>query len=94
MPFGVCQGFVLGPLIFNASINDPCNSIMHSSYLLFADNIKICCTISSVTVHIHNHMKLTDKTRITVCTRKTYASNYNYKVCNSYLFQQIYGRIS
>jgi len=26
---------------------------------MFADNMKICCTISSVNVHIYNHMKLT-----------------------------------
>jgi len=56
MSLDVCQGSVLGPQIFNVS-NGPCNFIKHSSYLLFADNIKICCTVSSVTVH--NHMKLT-----------------------------------
>ena len=80
MPFGVCQGSVLGPQIVNVSINDLCNSIKHSSYLLFADNIKICCTISSVTVHIYIHRKLADKTKVTACTRKIYASNYNYSV--------------
>jgi hypothetical protein len=85
---------VRAPQIFNVSINDPCNSIKHSSYLLFADNIKICCAISSVTVHIYNQMILTDKTKVTACTRKTCASNYNYKVCTSYSFQQISGRIS
>ena len=50
MPFGVCQGSVLG--LFSVPINDPCNSIKHLSYLLFAENIKICCIISSVTVYI------------------------------------------
>jgi len=38
-------------------------------------------------------MKLNDKTRVTACTRKTCASNYNYKVWNSYSFQHISGRI-
>jgi hypothetical protein len=43
------QGFVLGPLWSNVFINDLCNSIKHSRDLLFVDDIKIFCTISSVT---------------------------------------------
>jgi len=89
MPFVVCQGSVLGPQIYNVSINDHCNFIKHLSYLLFADNIKICCTLSSVTVHVYNHTKLTIKLKslpvqgklmqvitITKCETPTHSNRY------------------
>jgi hypothetical protein len=38
---GVPQGFLLGPLLFSVFINDICDAVVHSIYLLFADDIRI-----------------------------------------------------
>jgi hypothetical protein len=44
----VPQGSALGPLLFNIFINDICDSISYSKYLLFADDLKIYRNINNV----------------------------------------------
>jgi hypothetical protein len=43
----VSQGSVLGPLLFNIYIDDTCNVITHSRFLLFSDDTKILHAIKS-----------------------------------------------
>jgi hypothetical protein len=92
---GVPQGSVLGPLFFNVFVNDLCDSIKHSRYLLFADDIKIYRAISSpedcnlLQSDIDairdwcaaNSMKLNiDKTNVITFSRKTNILIYEYKL--------------
>jgi hypothetical protein len=94
----VPQGSVLGPLLFNAFINDICDSVAHSRYLLFADDINIYrgvespqdCTLLQSDKNsiqgwcIANCMKLNiTKTRIISFSRKTNVPKYDYKLCQS-----------
>jgi hypothetical protein len=44
---GVPQGSVLRPLLFNMFINDISDAVVHSKYLLVADDVKIYRAVKS-----------------------------------------------
>jgi hypothetical protein len=101
-PFGLLSGVpqksVLGPLIFNVFINDLCNVIKFSNYLLFADDIKICwavktphgCSLLQMDIGsicdwcTSNYMKINvSKTRVISFPWKTNMISFGYKLCGS-----------
>jgi hypothetical protein len=90
----------LWPLLFNIFINDLCNAINHSRYLLFADDIKIfrairspyeCSLLQSDIDSVQswytaNFMKLNiSKTRVISFSRKTNTLFFQYKLCHSFI---------
>jgi hypothetical protein len=86
------QGSTSRPLVFNIFINDICDYISNSKYLLFADDLKIYCNIN----HVHDYQLLHPDNNYVqnwcfengmtlnvgkYCsfTRKTVGFNFNYK---------------
>jgi hypothetical protein len=100
---GVLQGSSVWPLLFNVFVTDLCNVIKHSRHLLFADEIKIYCTVSCETDCTllqsdigsvcgwctANCMKLKyDKIKVPTFTRKTNAINL-LKPSGNFTYRQV-----
>lgn len=92
---GVPQGSVLGPLLFSVFVNDVASAITTSSFLLYADDIKIfreiggepdCMDLQSdITSFVgwcsRNHLKINhSKTKVMTYSRKTATVPFNYTI--------------
>jgi hypothetical protein len=92
------QGYLLGPLLYNIFINDLCDVIKHSKYLLSADDLKIyrdisspsdCLLLQSDIDRVHNWCLANcmrsnfSKIRVVSFTRETNVLNYQYRLENS-----------
>jgi hypothetical protein len=95
---GVPQGSNSGHLFFNIFINDICDSVFNSKYLLFVNDLKIHCSINNVhdckllqsdidSVQnwcFENGMVLNvGKTTIISFKHKTVSINFNYILSNN-----------
>jgi hypothetical protein len=100
---GVPQGSTLG--LFNIVINDICDSISYSKYLLSADDLKVYrnmnyvhdCKLLQSDINsvqnwcFENSITLTvGKTTIISFTRKTVGLHFNYKLSNNPILRSQY----
>jgi hypothetical protein len=91
---------IIGALLFNILINDLCNVIEYSNFLLFADDVKIfrdinclddCILLQSDINRIKvwcsaNYMKLNvNKIKVVAFTRKINVLYYGYKICDWFI---------
>lgn len=90
VPSGVPQGSHLGPLLFNIYINDIHTCFRHSSFLLFADDLKFYRTVSNINDCI---LLQSDLDRLVLWCSEN-GMDLNVKKCHSMAFSRCRNQIN